>query len=158
MVVVYSVQTTVFSMSYISIKSVISNTRIILHDIGLSYVWLNQYVANERAFIADATALIQAVFLQENYAIINTSNKCLIYRYLTDNVCLQNYLSKILDRSQALYVTSDVLSIALVLKQADILIYPEICECVHIVIQLMLMMNFTLFENVILFLIFVSKM
>jgi hypothetical protein len=49
------------------------SARNILDDIGLSYVWLNQYVTNERAFIADATARIQAVFLQENYAIINTS-------------------------------------------------------------------------------------
>jgi hypothetical protein len=55
------------------------------------------------------------------------------------------YLKTLIVQSQALYVKSDVLPIALVLKQTDILIYPEICESVHIVIQMMLMMNFTLF-------------
>jgi hypothetical protein len=97
---------------------------------------------NKRAFIADATVRIQALILQENNAIINTSNKCLIYRYLTDNFCLNTiYLKTLIVQSQALYVKSDVLPIALVLKQADILI----CEYVHIVIQLLLIMNFTLF-------------
>jgi hypothetical protein len=51
-----------------------------LDDIGLSYVWLNQYVVNERAFSVDATERIQAVF-SVYYVIINTSStsKCLIY-------------------------------------------------------------------------------
>jgi hypothetical protein len=89
----------------ISIKSISSNKRIgprqfeIFSTILDLNVWLNQYVVIERAFIADATARIPAVFLQESYAFIDTSNKCLIYRYLTDNLCLQLYLSKIIDSS-----------------------------------------------------------
>jgi hypothetical protein len=49
-------------------------------------------------------------------------------------------------QSQAHYVKSDVLPIALVLKQADTLIHTEVCEYVHIVMQLISMMNSTLFQ------------
>jgi hypothetical protein len=71
----------------------------LLNNIGLSCVWCNQHVTNERAFIADVTERIKCVFLQENCNIMNSSNKCYIYRYLTDNVCLQFYLCNNFDRT-----------------------------------------------------------
>jgi hypothetical protein len=80
-------------------KNWVTSVKSLLDNIGLSCVWCNQHVTNGLAFIADVTERIKCVFLLENCTIMNSSNKCFIYKYLTDNVCLQFYLCTIVDRT-----------------------------------------------------------
>ena len=68
--------------------------RDLLCNNGFNYVWLSQNVINEDGLIAEFKQRITDKFITEATSFFEESPKCIFYRYMYDNHCLQFYLSK----------------------------------------------------------------
>ena len=70
-----------------------------LYSIGLGEYWDSQYIPNDNSFLYVVKTRLNDIFIQLCYATFESSSKCLLYKHLVDNFCLQYYLTKRLDNT-----------------------------------------------------------
>lgn len=70
------------------------NVKHLLFSLGFGEVWYSQNVTNKRLFLDIFKQRLQDCFQQDCNAFFSTSSKCVLYRYLTNKLCLQSYLLK----------------------------------------------------------------
>ena len=71
----------------------VTSVRHFLFSKGFGYVWNDQYVDLEDVFIVQLTKRLEDMYLQECFAKMSLSNKCLFYRMFKCNLDPEMYLS-----------------------------------------------------------------
>ena len=72
----------------------LTDVRNLIQNLGLGYVWKNQYVETKSSFFFNCNQLLTDSFIQEMHSFFERSPKCSMYRYLPDSFYLQYYLRK----------------------------------------------------------------
>ena len=78
----------------IDCRNWLSQVRDLLFSLGFGYVWYNQCVPNRKLFLAQLNTVLNDFFIQEMNSYFENSNKCYLYRYLTDTHMIQYYIRK----------------------------------------------------------------
>ena len=73
----------------------VTSVRELLFNIGFNYVWYNQCVESEPLFIMSFTQRLKDVYIQKWLENLSSSNKCLYYRMLKNNIETEPYLHKL---------------------------------------------------------------
>ena len=76
----------------------VSSVRQLLQNNGFNFVWINQYVVNERLFLYQLTERLKDIYIQKWFGTLESSAKLIVYKNVKSNYERETYCDVLLLR------------------------------------------------------------